>query len=206
MHRVAARCYRIAWLLIAVLCGSSSRADSQIKLPLPDPGSEHPAQFLRLMTRLCDEMKKAVASGATTPLVAKPGLFKQGPIPLVEHSEVRLSQDERGRWVLAGPVAVDARLREEELQAESTSCTAGDNSYHVNVRALHEYFTWATCELHTPSNAQCQLRVEQVRLMPWRARTLEQTLPSRSFTLTLSPSRKPQRPAPVAANKEPERP
>jgi hypothetical protein len=184
-------------LLVFASGGGGGRAAGQAKLPLPDPGAAHPAQFLRLMTRLCEEMKKAVAIGATAQFVAKADLSKEGPVLLVEPSLVHLGRDSNGRWVLEGPVALDAHLREEELQAESTACSVQDNSNHVNVRALHESVTWATCKLRTPSAAQCQLRLERVWLMPWRARTLEHTLPSRSFTLTLMPNQMRQRRASV---------
>lgn len=204
MHRVVLRCCLTALLLSVVSGGGGGRAAGQAKLPLPDPGAAHPAQFLRLMTRLCEEMKKAVAIGATDQFAAKADRFKEGPLLLVEPSLVHLGRDSNGRWVLEGPVAVDARLREEELQAESTACSVGDNSYHVNVRSLHESVAWVTCKLRTPAAAQCLLRVERVWLMPWRARTLEEMLPSRSFSLTLTPNRMRQAP-PSTTSKEAER-
>ena len=58
------------------------------------------------MTRLCEEMKKAVAIGATAQFVAKADLSKEGPVLLVEPSLVHLGRDSNGRWVLEGPVAL----------------------------------------------------------------------------------------------------
>lgn len=195
MSLVVSRRLRIAWLALVLLGGLQSRAAAQVKLPLPAPGAEHPALFLRLMTRLCGELKKAAAAGALTRFVRGEELFKEGAIELVERSDVKVRQAHDGSWVLAGPLAVGARIDPSEMQAESTSCSAGNSS------RLHESVQWASCALHASQGARCRLQVEEALSLRIPRRTngepsLEAMLPRRSFALTLAPSpRKPQRPA-----------
>lgn len=198
--------WRVAWFAVASWVGLQSRATAQVKLPLAVPGAEHPALFLRLMTRLCGELEKASVAGQAR-LVPSGEVLREGQVQLVEHSEVTISQAGNGNWVLAGPIAVGTRLSVAELQAESMSCSSGDNSRSVNVRALHEYVRWASCELRASAAARCQLQVKEALRTPTRIKMeqpLESLRPRRSFSLTLVYSaKKPQPPETNASNKRP---
>lgn len=205
MSRFIRRQWLAAWLVVGLLGCLEGRAASQARIPLPAPGAEHPALFLRLMTRLCAELDRAAAAGE--PSVPSEDLFKEGQLLLVERSEAKVRQAGDGSWMLAGPLAMGTRLSVAELQAESPSCSAGDNSRSASVRALHEYVRWATCELRTSAGAGCRLQVEEVAARMTRM-TEDQPMgsllrPRRSFRLTLVRSPKPQLPAPASPNNRP---
>lgn len=187
-----------AWLAAVLLGGLEGRAASQARLPLPAPGADHPALFLRAMTRLCAELDRAAAAGGSEPFSLSEELFGKGPLPLVERSEVQVRKTSEGGWMLTGPLAVGARLSVADLQAESPSCAARDNARSGSVRALHEYVRRATCALRASARARCQLQVEEVTRMTRMAEDQPPGAmlpPRRSFVLTLVlPARPPPRP------------
>lgn len=197
---------RMAWLSVVLLGELQSSAAAQAKLPLPPPGVEHPALFLRLMTRLCGELERAAAAGVLTGFLPGEALLKEGSLELVERSAVKVRPAHDGKWVLVGPLAVGARIDPFNLPSESTSCSAGNSA------TLHEDVRWASCELRASQGSRCRLEVEWVFRMPRRMdiepseeamlQSLEAMMPRRAFVLTFTAApRKPLRPASTLPNK-----
>lgn len=200
MSLVISQRLRMVWILVALLGGLQRHARAQAKFPLPPPGAEHPALFLRLMTRLCGELEKAAAAGALNTFVPGEALLKEGKLELLASSEVKMRQEHDGSWVLAGPLAVGTRIDPFELRAESRSCSTENRS------SLHEDVQWASCQIRASQSARCQLELRIAHST--RLRKIEQGpesfLPWRSFALTFNPApRTPQRPVLTPPAKKP---
>lgn len=132
-------------------------ARAQAKLPLPEPGAEHPALIVQLMTRLCAVVHEAAAAGQEPPASRLAELTHAPAFSLVEGVRMIAASSPRLGWSAYGQLAIGTRVTLTQLQAELSSCVLRSGHFHGAMPPSKTL----SCELSPAPNTRCELALNE---------------------------------------------
>lgn len=182
-----------AFVAAGLVMAAQNSALAQAKLPLPDPGSDHAALFVRLMEQLCEDMGKAAAAGTLPQFTPSAERMSSRAYRLIEKVQSEASRAPGESWILRGEMGAGSRVHPHSMPAVQPTCSAGSPSDAVQQSARGR--PWASCELRPAPAARCRLWVEETEL---RVLVHPPHLNQRSyFSLTLLQAAQPTPPGPA---------